>query len=288
MANQKMAKAKNKKRWNKMKIEKLEIAPQTAREWLEVYNTKNRSMNIRKYERMAQSIKNGEWLFNAQPIVFDLNNVLLDGQHRLMACVMSDIAIKSLVVWGAQPESQSTMDLGTPRSVADVLALEGYSQHFARAALAKRIANYKNLGLRHAIGQNTSPTHGEILREGRELPNPNRYLSQAVPIGRLLRFNPSLVGLLMWLTDQIDESDSEHFWGHLKSGADLSQGDAIFALRSWALDPDRNVTTNTYSAKLTQGAIIVKAWNKFRAGEPVARLNFRNGGANPETFPEPI
>jgi hypothetical protein len=283
-----MAKAKNKKRWNKMKIEKLEIAPQTAREWLEVYNTKNRSMNIRKYERMAQSIKNGEWLFNAQPIVFDLNNVLLDGQHRLMACVMSDIAIKSLVVWGAQPESQSTMDLGTPRSVADVLALEGYSQHFARAALAKRIANYKNLGLRHAIGQNTSPTHGEILREGRELPNPNRYLSQAVPIGRLLRFNPSLVGLLMWLTDQIDESDSEHFWGHLKSGADLSQGDAIFALRSWALDPDRNVTTNTYSAKLTQGAIIVKAWNKFRAGEPVARLNFRNGGANPETFPEPI
>jgi hypothetical protein len=286
--NRKMANANNKKREKKMKIEKLDIQPGLAKSWLEKHNIRNRSMNARKYERMAQSIKNKEWLFNAQPIVFDINGVLLDGQHRLMACVMADIAIKSLVVWGAQPESQSTMDLGTPRSVADILALEGYSNHFARAALAKRIANYKNLGLRHAVGQSTSPTHGEILREGRELPNPNRYLSQAIPVGRLLKFNPSLVGLLMWLTDQIDEQDSEHFWGRLKSGADLREGDAIFALRSWALDPGRNVSPNSYAAKLTQGAIIVKAWNKFRAGELVNRLSFRLGGSNPEQFPEMI
>jgi hypothetical protein len=282
-----MAKANNERETmkNTMQYGEENIEPSRAELYL-TRNTRNRSINPRKAERLAQALKNGEWIFNAQPIVFDTNGVLLDGQHRLMACVMADIAIKSLVVWGAQPESQSTMDLGTPRSVADILALEGYSNHFARAALAKRIANYKNLGLRHAVGQNTSPTHGEILREGRELPNPNRYLSQAIPIGRLLKFNPSLVGLLMWLTDQVDVADSEHFWAHLKSGADLREGDAIFALRSWALDPGRNVSPNTYAAKLTQGAIIVKAWNKFRTGDRVGRLGFRLGGANPEQFPE--
>jgi hypothetical protein len=244
-------------------------------------------VNPRKAERLAQALRNDEWIFNAQPIVFDVNGVLLDGQHRLMACVMADIAIKSLVVWGAQPESQTTMDLGTPRSVADILALEGFSNHFARAALGKRIATYRKQGLRAAISHGNAPTPGEVLTEARQLDGP-RYLGQVIHTARLLRLNPSLVGLLMWLTDQIDPVDSEHFWSHLKSGVDLREGDAIFALRTWALDPGRDVSKNSYSSNLIQGAIVLKAWNRFRLGEPVVRLSFRVGGAKPEAFPEPV
>jgi len=272
---------------NTMQYGEENIEPSRAKLYL-TRNTRNRSINSRKTERLAQAMKNGEWLFNAQPIVFDVNGVLLDGQHRLMACVMADIAIKSLVVWGAQPESQSTMDLGTPRSVADTLALEGHSNQFALAALAKRIAAYKAHGLRAAVLQRTMATHGQILSEGRALENPARYLAQAIAIARLLRMNQSLVGLLMWLTDQIDATDADFFWGHLKSGSGLEEGYPIWALRTWALSPARDVSANTFASNLMQGAIIVKAWNKFRAGETVTRLNFRTGGSNPETFPEPV
>jgi hypothetical protein len=288
MTSLKMAKRVTLKKGNKMKIERRTIQPATARTWLEKHNTRNRFLSKTQAERLAQAQRNGEWQFNGQPIQFALDGTLLDGQHRLLACVLSDIAMESLVIWGVDSDSQHTMDMGKPRSVADILALEGYGNHFALAALAKRIALYKAKGLRYALHQANVQTPGEILREARELTNPQRYLGEAKAVARVLRLNPTVVGLFMWITDQIDQEDSEFFWGHLRSGVDLSEGQAVYALRVWATDPSRDTMTNNSQSRTTHGAIIAKAWNKFRAGETVVRLTFRMGGSNPETFPELI
>lgn len=271
---------------NSVRIEKVTIEPNIARSWLELYNTKNRFLSRTRAERLAQANRNGEWLFNAQPIQFATDGTLLDGQHRLLACVLSDIAIESLVIWGVDANSQHTMDMGKPRSVADILALEGYAQHFALAALAKRIALYKAKGLRYALHQSNVQTPGEILKEARELANPQRHVAEAKAIARVLRLNPTVVGLFMWITDQIDEVDSNFFWSRLRSGVDLRDGQAIYALRVWATDPSRDTMTNNSQSRTVHGAMIAKAWSKFRTGETVARLNFRMGGAKPEAFPE--
>ena len=269
-----------------VRIEKVTIEPDTAKTWLKRHNTRNRFLSKARAERLAQAQRNGEWVFNAQPIQFAFDGTLLDGQHRLLACVLSDIAMEALVIWGADSESQHTMDMGKPRSVADILALEGYSNHFALAALAKRIALHKAKGLRYALHQSNVQTPGEILREARELTNPQRYLGEAKAVARVLRLNPTVIGLFMWLTDQIDQVDSAYFWGHLRSGVDLQEGDAIYALRVWATDPSRDTMTNNSQSRMTHGGIIAKSWNKFRTGETVSRLSFKTGGAKPEQFPE--
>jgi hypothetical protein len=276
----------NNKKGKEMKIEKVIIEPETAKKWLNRYNTKNRFLSKTRAERLAQAQRNGEWLFNGQPIQFAWDGTLLDGQHRLLACVLSDIAMESLVIWGVDSDSQHTMDMGKPRSVADILALEGYSNHFALAALAKRIALYKAKGLRYALHQSNVQTPGEILREARELTNPPRYLGEAKAIARVLRLNPTVVGLFMWITDQIDEADSSFFWSRLRSGIDLHEGDPIYALRVWATDPSRDTMTNNSQSRTIHGGIIAKSWNKFRTGEAVTRLSFKTGGAKPEQFPE--
>lgn len=100
------------------------ITPDTAKQWLEK-NTQNRSLRWPYVIRLASVLQRGEWIFNGAPIVFDSNGRLLDGQHRLAACVESGVSIVSLVVRGTTSEAFLTIDLGIPRRYSDALHIEG-------------------------------------------------------------------------------------------------------------------------------------------------------------------
>ena len=58
---------------------------------------------------------------------FDTNGVLLDGQHRLDACIKAGVPIKTLMVTGIDPEASIIMDTGAKRTASDMLKLQGVS-----------------------------------------------------------------------------------------------------------------------------------------------------------------
>lgn len=99
------------------------ITPSVAQSMLGA-NTHNRNAN--RFEAISKALKNGEWSLNGASIVFSDDGVLLDGQHRLMACVKTGIAFDTIVVRGIGQRQQMTMDVGTKRKVADFLKLDGY------------------------------------------------------------------------------------------------------------------------------------------------------------------
>lgn len=101
----------------------VEITPEIAEIWLKT-NRKNRPLRKDWVARLARDIKDGLWQASGQTIIFDANGMLIDGQHRLAACVQAGQAIASMVVWGARPDAAfRVIDSGHIRTVSELLGL---------------------------------------------------------------------------------------------------------------------------------------------------------------------
>lgn len=270
-----------------MRIERMNIGPEKAKEILKG-NTHNRFTNSRVLKILTAAFEAGEFRFNGQPIQISRDGVLLDGQHRLLACIASGITMDCLVIWDAEPESQETMDTGRARNVADILRLRGYANQNLLAAVARRIALAKKYGSRvGAIHTNYVVSNGSIIEAVEEVGNPHRFTIYAKHLCKDFNFTASQIGFFIWLFDSIDREDSEYFWEKLKSGEGLYEGNPIYTLRQLGLNREaKGAGTNHHQQETA--AVVIKAWNKFRRGETAKRLAFRVGGANPETFPEPV
>ena len=62
------------------------------------------------WRRMARDIRNGQWMFNAQPICFSRSGRLLNGQHRLSAVLEAGQPIEVLVMRGLPEQAFQTYD----------------------------------------------------------------------------------------------------------------------------------------------------------------------------------
>ena len=99
------------------------ITPNVATEYLGK-SIGNRKTKIGKVQQYARDMKNGNWEVNGEPIVFNVAGTLVDGHHRLLACIKSGCDFYSLVVRGVCEEVK-TFDVGDSRSVSDILAMRG-------------------------------------------------------------------------------------------------------------------------------------------------------------------
>ena len=96
-----------------MTVEK--ITPEIAAEYLKV-NVKNyRKLQRPVMKRYAEDMKAGRWELNGEPIVFDNNGMLKNGQHRLAAVILAGATVEMVVVRGVD-ESVTAYDLNSVRT----------------------------------------------------------------------------------------------------------------------------------------------------------------------------
>ena len=99
------------------------ITPEIAKEYLK-HNIKNRKVKPKTVEAYARDIIRGKFATTHQGIAFDENGDLLDGQHRLLAIVMSDRPVTMMVTRGMPRDTICSVDRGITRSVRDVFSIE--------------------------------------------------------------------------------------------------------------------------------------------------------------------
>src|SRR3972149_7031007 len=100
------------------------VTPEKAAEYL-ASNTNNRPLRELRTRTYAEAMKRGEWRVNNDAICFDVNGVLLNGQHRLNAVIIAGVAVDMTIMRGMEPSSFLTMDRGAARGVSDHLAMLG-------------------------------------------------------------------------------------------------------------------------------------------------------------------
>ena len=99
------------------------ITPKKAAEYL-THNDHNprKNTNRNQIEAYARDMAAGKWFANGEPIVFDANGDLKDGQHRLMAIVKANVPVYMFVIRGIDPD-YTTFDYGMIRRMSQELGV---------------------------------------------------------------------------------------------------------------------------------------------------------------------
>lgn len=99
------------------------ITPEIAKEYLFSQGT-NRNINDRRVSDYVLRMARGEWKIG-QPLIFDENDCLIDGQHRLRAVIKYGKPIEFAVIKGVPNDSKSVLDIGQRRTATQIAKLSG-------------------------------------------------------------------------------------------------------------------------------------------------------------------
>lgn len=261
-------------------IERIKICPEMALEMLD-HNTDNRKLRPAQVTKLARDMQEGRWIFNGEPIVFDTNGKLKQGQHRLFAIVESEMPFEFIVVRGVQPEAMSTYDIGARRTYADVLLLRGEKN---ASGLAGAVKMHWQLEMKSYSDHRSMVSNGELDEHLARHPEIRDALDISTMIQsgcRLpIRVGATFFAYASMLPDISD--DLSVFVEGLRTGAGLAADSPILKLRTAIL---ANYPSKKQYNTWHMLALVIKAWNMYRTGKTVQILSYKTGGASPEQFP---
>lgn len=262
----------------------VEITPELAEEWLGK-NVQNR--NIRQRTRVAvyaRKMLAGVWDVTNQGIGFDTNGTLVDGQHRLLAVIEAGIPVRMNVTTGLKPSARSHIDTGAARSAGDILSVNHGTKNAALvAAIGKRAVAWDK-GFRWM--NNYTVSHEEIEAYVLDHPEIVRAAEVASSGAKYIACPPSVIGVAYYLAARKSRAAADVFFvEQLIEGIGLQANDPARALSKWLTG---DVAFKGTTAEFRKLAFILHAWNKFRTGARVTKLNAPKGtGWNDDNYPEP-
>jgi hypothetical protein len=114
----------------------------------------NRPFSMQRAKMYAKSMSEGKWKPCSQ--LSFCNGKLDDGQHRIMASVLSGVPFEGTVYHHNDPSTFSVFDIGKKRSNSDVLAIEGNKNVNVLAATLQVLEKlHSPSGLPNAVGGRT-------------------------------------------------------------------------------------------------------------------------------------
>lgn len=262
------------------------ITPQMAQEWADL-NTHNRPVRYGRVARFARDMAAGKWVVNGQAISIADDGRIIDGQHRLYACIQAGVAFESLVVRGLPFSVQDTVDTGAARTMADQFALRGE----VSANLLAAITRWSFIWLRGGRGGKGSgpagndPTHAEMIALLEAEPRLRDAAAWAERARKQFRsVNGSVYGMAWLLFHGSDHLTAEVFLEKVLTGENCATGDPALAFRNriWRAR-EQGERLNQFE----QLGYFIMAWNAFKDGRTLGKLLPPRGGFTPKTFPEP-
>jgi hypothetical protein len=243
---------------SKLRIEQVNISPGIAQAWLD-RNLRNRRVRRALVRRLASDIRNDKWEVSGDAIRFDTDGNLIDGQHRLMACVEAGKAIRSFVVYGLDQSVQNVIDTGTVRSKGDMLALYGVSNANS-VAYGYRLLRAHKEGL---VPTTELMSHADMMDLYERHPKLPLYVPNAgslprgIPLG-LVGFVAYVGATILKRKDRVDA-----MIGVLKTGVPDYEGDVMHRYRERViarrLDSSAGEKTKRHEVIWT----FYHAWNLF-------------------------
>lgn len=248
------------------------LHPDAARVLLANHNSRNRGIKKKQRDFLKKQMMEGKFRYNGEAIIVGDDGNILNGQHRLSACVDSGVAIEVLMVFGIESERFTTIDQGARRIKADVLSIEGYKNCNLLAATLKQVDQYYSgtIGRSgHAYTENSLAL--DLIKK---YPDVEESLDK---VSGIVLTKKSLAAALHYVFSQLNQDDADEFVSvvvdGVKPGVDYtSVGEAAAMLSQWltraSIGPKRMPAH--YIAN-----IWLKAWNAGRTGNLPRVLIYR-------------
>lgn len=255
------------------------ITPDEALAMLE-RNSNNRTLRWGYVETLARDMKSGKWAFNGDAIRLNGTGRILDGQHRLHACVRSGRPFQTVVISGLTDSVHSTIDTGAKRTLADELKWMGKTNVNNLAAAIALVWHYDNN--RTAMGQG-GISRAESLALLRRQPELEESLVFSRGGRELGLMGSAYSAACHLLQREHGEEMVKEFTTHLTAGTDYTEDDPCLALRNYALSA--RVRTLYRPTRVDWMAVIIKTMNCYLLDRPLTNLRWRRAGKGKEEFP---
>ena len=210
----------------------IEITPSQAEHLLSKnQDSPQRRINDADVDKYAADMKAGRWKVTGEAVIISETDKILDGYHRLWACVCADKPFETMMVTGVPDEALHVIDTGRPRTLQNVFQINGrpetktvlsaarvvgivahgetHATKYSYDAMVKVIAKHKGLAW---IGS-VAPAQGKVVKG---------IVNGGVFAGLALGWEKS-------------QKTAEDAFDRLTSGAGMTSGDPILTLREHLL-----------------------------------------------------
>lgn len=255
----------------------MKITPDQAREWLVKNKHQNRPLNPNHVKNLSKEMLENKWDLTGEPIIFSDKGDLLEGQHRLNACVLAGVPFISAVEFGVDERTFLTMGTGRTRTLGDVFGSKGEQNRSTLTATIGWI--YRDLRGQWSSSIGPNNREGEQLLE--RFPEIREYVmrvsNKSHKTARLCP--PSILAFCYWQFAQKDSLLADEFFDALLKGSNLNEDEPVYLLRERLLQ-NRHAFSKLMPYHIL--ALIRVAWNHTRAGKKVKQLLWR---PNQQEFP---
>lgn len=288
--------------WYPIRAEFMTITPDQASALLDGSTRRNRKRcGQRVY--IANAIRDGNWRCNGESIILAYDGGINDGHNRLAACVDAKIPIRSLVVFGMDPEGFGTIDINARvRSAADVMYINGHED----AELLAGSACLAYLYLKGMRSQSVLSHRGETTERVEMIETMidagiKNSVEAFLPQRRTMWFlSPRASVALHFLFGLVDSKNRDEYFDKLVSGAGMAQGNPLLALRNRLIrepGPVHNGQTAgepAYKVRnehvFIQISTMIRTWNMYSVGRTttkiLARKKREKGRLVPDNLPD--
>lgn len=268
------------------------ITPAQAEKILADQNVRNRDLRETRVTQLAGIIDRGEWRLTGDAICFDLDGVLLNGQHRLAGCVAADKPIEVVVLRNLPRANQDVMDNTLTRRLGDALKLRGeVDVHRLGAGINwyARLCYIEATGSVFYANNAMRPSIPQLLTFYGDNPGLRDASAESVQVGKALTLRPGALIALWYRFGLIDPAHRDLFFESLRTGADLPLSSPILKLRRYCENERLDRTRRRGSPDWQWVAITIKAWNYWRESRPVhSALTFHYGPVQKDNWPIPL
>jgi hypothetical protein len=259
------------------------ITPARAAEWLEA-NTTNRPLSRPAVRSFAEAMRRGEWLVTHQGIAFDVNGVLVDGQHRLAAIIEADLPVELTVFTDVAEGTFDVLDTGKRRTAADVLAIEGEKNSTMLAAMVRTVWLYHNRPDLTWTGGAAAVSNHQIVQTLEDNPKLRDLLGLGEQIATATGMIKSAAGAASYLVERANRrADLTPWYEGIIDGAGLRKGDPRLQFRRVMFNMARRQTGQPLRRRDTREhlALYLKAFNAWQTDDTLSQLRFTAREAMP-------
>jgi len=255
------------------------MTPERAMQLLE-HNRKNRPLSDQHVHRIARQIIEDKWRFNGDTIKVSNTGDVLDGQHRLWACIEAKKPIETIVVRGIEPNAFATIDtLRKMRNGADVLALGGATRYRTQMSQALSwLLRWQRGVLTEFKAPQNRIENSDIEEAFASHPGIINAVERTMQLRGLA--NASVMAFLFYIFTGRNPEIADRMMATLEDPAGIGINDPFFRLRAY-------FTADSYRRKdsLMTIALAFKAANAANENKKVLSLSWRVQGNSPEQFP---
>lgn len=257
----------------------VKVTPTMCLNWLDK-NEDNRALHQNHIALLARTMARKDWVFNGESLKIDIADNVLDGQHRMWACIESKVPFKTMLTINLPRAVFDTIDTGIIRTANDILSIKKEINVAIIVAALKHVGRYYSNTMM-ALYKFTNREIEDLLEQHPDIRIYAKKIHQKKNLNRWCA--GSIVATTWYLASRINRTQADTFFESFLEGSNLDVGSPILVLRNKLIDIHINPLQKLSATHKIQ--LIILTWNLWRKGKTVKHFRLSTLNVSSADFP---